>query len=233
MLFSLEESLGFVEKTIPYCELGMEGTFGDSPVQPLCPSRVSYSRLLWSVSNGVLRPSNDGDSMHTLGNSLQCLTTLIWKKPPCIETAVPVFQLVQHWEEWLCLLYSPSSDIDTSWQNISSAFFCAVWQPQLYLPLPMCQILLPPNHLCSPSLDRLQYHQLFLVLGAQIWTQILDVSLQHRAEGNNPFSAWRPCSSSRSPGCCWPLLQRHRAKSWLACHPPTAPRPSVRPPSFG
>lgn len=111
--------------------------------------------------------------------------------------------------------------------------FVQFGQPQLYLPLPMCQILLPPNHLCSPSLDWMQYHQLFLVLGAQIWTQILDVSLQHWAEGNNPFLAWRPCSSSRSPGCFWPLLHRHRAKSWSACHPPTAPRPSVRPPSFG
>lgn len=43
---------------------------------------------------------------------------------------------------------------------------------QLFLPLPMCQILLPHNNLCSPSLDWLQHHQPFPALGAQVWTQI-------------------------------------------------------------
>lgn len=54
---SPEEYLSFVEKTTPYYELyfelygtnmvimGLEGTFGDSLVQPLCLRRVSYSRM--------------------------------------------------------------------------------------------------------------------------------------------------------------------------------------------
>lgn len=189
MLFSLEESLGFVEKTIPYCELGMEGTFGDSPVQPLCPSRVSYSRLLWSVSNGVLRPSNDGDSMHILGNSLPCLTTLIWKKHLVLKLHFLYFNLCSTEKSGSASFTLHHLILIRAGKISLQPSFVQFGQPQLYLPLPMCQILLPPNHLCSPSLDWLQYHQLFLVLGAQIWTQILDVSLQHRAEGNNPFSA--------------------------------------------
>lgn len=103
---------------------------------------------------------------------------------------------------------------------------------QLSLPLPMCQILLPLNNLCSPSLGWLQHRQPLPALGAQIWTQILDVSQQHGAEDKNPCPAWWPCSSC-CPGCCWPFLQRHRAGSWSSCHPPTAPCPSVSPLSFG
>lgn len=59
---------------------GLERTFGDSLVQPFCSRRVGYSRLLWSMSSGILSISNDGDSVHTLGNLLQFLTTLILKK---------------------------------------------------------------------------------------------------------------------------------------------------------
>lgn len=67
MLLSSEESPGFVESTVLHYEVGMERTFGDIPVQPLCSSRVRHSRVLWGVSSGVLRPSSDGNSMHTLG----------------------------------------------------------------------------------------------------------------------------------------------------------------------
>lgn len=65
--YGKDNSIRVGDETIPYYEMGMEWTFGDSPVQPLCSSRISHSRLLWSMSHGVLRPSSDGDPVHTLG----------------------------------------------------------------------------------------------------------------------------------------------------------------------
>lgn len=86
----LRRMLVFCGKDTPYYEMyfqlyekypldkritGLEGTFGDSLVWFICSSRVSHSRLLWSMSRGILSTSSDGDSTYTLCNVLWCLTT--------------------------------------------------------------------------------------------------------------------------------------------------------------
>jgi len=69
----------FVDDRIP-AWWGLEGTCGDSPVQPLCQSRVTQSRLHKTLSRRVLNISREGDSTTSLGSLGQCSVTLRGKK---------------------------------------------------------------------------------------------------------------------------------------------------------
>jgi len=72
-------ALGKASLGITEC-LGLEGTSVGHLVQPLCRSRVTYSRLHRTLSRWVLNISRDGDSTTSLGSLFQCSVTLRGKK---------------------------------------------------------------------------------------------------------------------------------------------------------
>lgn len=58
----------------------MAGTPGDHLVQPLCPHKVTYRRLLRGTPNEVFVVFKDGDTTVCLGNLLQHSVTLTGKR---------------------------------------------------------------------------------------------------------------------------------------------------------
>ena len=57
----------------------LEGTSVGLVVQPICQSRVTYSRLHRTLSRWVLNISREGDSTTSLGSLFQCSVTLIFE----------------------------------------------------------------------------------------------------------------------------------------------------------
>lgn len=56
--------------------IGLEGTYNNCLILPSTQSRISYSRLPWTMSSWVLRISTDEASTTSLGNLLHCWTTI-------------------------------------------------------------------------------------------------------------------------------------------------------------
>lgn len=83
------EKIGIVEW------FGLEETFRDHLVQPLCYSRdiIRQVRFLKIISNMTLNTSSEGHPQLLWANLCQCLTTLIIKKhPPHVQSKPTLFQ---------------------------------------------------------------------------------------------------------------------------------------------
>lgn len=193
----------------------MEGTFGDSPVQPLCPSdRVALSRatagcsgvcpmVFWDPPQWWRLHAHPGVTHYSFWTPSYWKNYFVFKlhflyfSLPSTEKSGSASFTVHH----LILIQAGKISLQPSFPQFG--------QPQLSLPLPTCQILLPLNPLCGPSLDWLQYHQPFP--GHRSWicltsteqrvripSQPDGLTLPHAAQDAAEAQSWFTVSLSRT-----------------------------------
>ncbi|KAK4818403.1 hypothetical protein QYF61_012324 [Mycteria americana] len=151
-------------------------------------------RLLRAPSNLTLNVSRDGASTTSLGNLVQCFTTLIVKNfflisslnlPSCSLKPLP---LVLSQQARLKILKGHNK------VSLEPSFLQAE-QPQLSQPVLIGEVLQPSDHFCGPPLDLLQQVHVFPVLRAPE----LDTALQPPVP---PSPSWQGCSQSLHPPAC-------------------------------
>ncbi|KAK4831239.1 LOW QUALITY PROTEIN: hypothetical protein QYF61_016471 [Mycteria americana] len=133
-------------------------------------------RLLRAPSNLTLNGSRDGASTTSLGNLLQCLTTLIVKNfflksslnLPSLSLKPLLLGLSQQ-----ALLKILEGCYKVSLQPS----LLQAEQPQLAQPVLVAEVLQPSDHFCGPPLDPLQQLHVLLVLRAPELDTVLQVGL--------------------------------------------------------